>query len=146
MVHTESRAGDGVSLHPAKKRSRQRLKKAATIFVVEDDEASRGGVADRLHQALAAERLFDEVVDPELQRLDRLGDRRFAGDDNGGRKGVRVGEPAHQLDAADARQPDVEKQQVGPGFDRTGIARPGLDRSLSGEPFDRRLGAVDGAS
>ena len=71
------------------------------------------GVADRLQEALAGERLLDEVVDPELERLDGLGDRRLAGDDDGRRQALFLGQLAHQVDAAHPRQTDVEQEQVG---------------------------------
>ena len=71
------------------------------------------GVVDRLQEALAAERLLDEVVDAEPQRLDRLADRGLARDDDGGGEALRRHQPPHQVDAAHGAQADVEQQQLG---------------------------------
>jgi hypothetical protein len=70
------------------------------------------GVADGGAQALAAERLLDEVVDPQPERLDRLADRRLAGDHDRGRQAPPMGELAHETDAARPRQAHVHEQQV----------------------------------
>jgi hypothetical protein len=67
-------------------------------------------VAHRLEQPLAAERLVDEVVDAELDRLHRLGHGSLAGHDDG--RGHGLAHDPHQVDAAHPRQAHVHQGHV----------------------------------
>ena len=88
-------------------------------------------VLDGLQEPLAADRLVEKVVDAEAHRLDRLRHRRLTGDDDD-RRAVRA-EAVQQIDAAHAREADVDQEQVDLGI---APAQPPLRLLAAGEAND----------
>ena len=70
-------------------------------------------VADRDEDALAGERLLDEVECASLRRLDGGADGAVAGDDHDGQRLVGAPHALQRLEAVHAGHLDVEKDQVG---------------------------------
>src|SRR5690349_1691216 len=80
------------------------------VFFVEIEMLERVSECDE--NPVRVERLLEDVVRPQLRRLDGSLDRRVATDHHDDRAGVMLLDPPQRLEAVDARHLDVEKDEM----------------------------------